>query len=469
MHGGLFMRKWLCAFFLTICLLTGVAIAEAAECTLSAPGTVTGFAENPIVLTVPQAGTVTLALQNDLGRECLRIATDAPIVPGTNTFSWDGLGYYQEQLERMTYTLTAHIVTPAETYDLSQPVRVGLSRQAVVMALANSRVLYQGGGQSWFTEVKLIRKGTLCIAYYRADNLENCLYLQRKEIGNYRIHNHKWDGKLHGKAVVPGDYVLRFYAEESPDIVLEVAVTVVAGAYVSPALTVSDAYLPSRNATDAELWAWMQQPITVSTLKNLSHQKLYAAPDRRSKSPGTIHGQSQGVQVLEPPANGWVKVGAYTHESGAWTEGYVQADRLTTIPPQGDYGLLLDKQAQTLAVFYQGERLATFSISTGLARKGHPEYETPAGMYLTLEHMQDYSLAGNNYDHVIRYDGGNLLHQCAYRMRQGWRDYTEQAELLGSKASHGCIRLPYDGADGFTAYWLWTHVPYGTKLIIWEE
>ena len=41
--------------------------------------------------------------------------------------------------------------------------------------------------------------------------------------------------------------------------------------------------------------------------------------------------------------------------------------------------------------------------------KRHLEQETPAGAFLTLEHMQDFSMEGNNYAYVIRYDGGNLI------------------------------------------------------------
>ena len=348
---------------------------------------------------------------------------------------------YEEPLERETYTLTATFAIPDGIFTARQSIKVGASRQAVLFALSSGRTLYQHGGLDWFAEVKMIRQGTLCTAYYRAEDMETPLAVKQKSIKNYRVHNYFWDGTLNGQLLPAGDYVLRSYAEESPDIYRDVPVTLVDEAYSAPALTVTDAYLPPENATDAQLWAWLQSPLTVVDLKSSSHQKLYASPSKKSKSLGTIHGQSQGVQILELRTDGWTKVGAYTHEKGAWTEGYVQTDRLMTLPADSDYGLVLNKRMQQLLIFYQGERIATLSVSTGLMEKRHLEQETPAGAFLTLEHMQDFSMEGNNYAYVIRYDGGNLLHQRAYRMRKGWQDFSAQEALLGEKASHGCIRL----------------------------
>ena len=464
------MRKLLAALTLFLCILFGAAEAEGVGCTLSVPREVCGFQDNVIRLTSPQEGTITLLLTNGLGRECLYIAKDAPLAAGESTIVWDGLGMYEEPLARETYTLTATFAIPDGIFTARQSIKVGASRQAVLFALSSGRTLYQRGGLDWFTEVKLIRQGMLCTAYYRAEDMETPLAVKQKSIKNYRVHNYFWDGTLNGQQLPADDYVLRFYAEESPDIYRDVPVTLVDEAYSAPALTVTNAYLPPENATDAQLWAWLQSPLTVVDLKSSSHQKLYASPSKKSKSLGTIHGQSQGVQILELRTDGWTKVGAYTHEKGAWTEGYVQTDRLMTLPADSDYGLVLNKRTQQLLIFYQGERIATLSVSTGLMEKRHLEQETPAGAFLTLEHMQDFSMEGNNYAYVIRYDGGNLLHQCAYRMRKGWQDFSAQEALLGEKASHGCIRLPFSGLNGqLNAYWLWTHLPYHSKLLILDD
>lgn len=453
----------LCLFF---ALLFGGASAEEDACTLTAPVEVRGFQENLFTWTAGQPGVATLSLVNGLGRECARPADALPFEAGETSFVWDGLGANEEQLQAGSYTLNATFAMAEGIVSVHQPIRVGKSRQAVLFALSSGKTLYLDGGLPWYTEVRLVRTGTLHIDFYRDGEL---IAAKRKEIGNYRVLHYDWDGRIDGKRQPAGMYTLHFYSEASPEIVREVQVELVDAAYTPPELAPQTEYLPGRDATDEEIWDFMQQPLTVVQIKSTAHQTVYAAPDRDSRALGTLHGQSQGVQVLEVRTDGWVRIGAYTHEEGRWTEGYVPAERLTTLPAQGDYGLLLDKQTQTLTVFFQGKRLAELKVSTGLPEPGKPEQETAAGAFFTLEHMSDFSMNGNNYDYVIRFDGGNLLHQCAYRMKKGWKDFSQQEAVLGQKASHGCVRIQRaPGEEGINAYWLWTHLPSYTKVLVLE-
>ncbi|MCQ2454489.1 MAG: peptidoglycan-binding protein [Clostridia bacterium] len=49
-------------------------------------------------------------------------------------------------------------------------------------------------------------------------------------------------------------------------------------------------------------------------------------------------------------------------------------------------------------------------------------------------------------------------------------DYTIELPLLGHKASHGCVRVnPNVQEDGLNMYWLWTHIPYGVKVLIIDD
>ena len=36
-------------------------------------------------------------------------------------------------------------------------------------------------------------------------------------------------------------------------------------------------------------------------------------------------------------------------------------------------------------------------------------------------------------------------------------------------ASHGCLRLPADGTDGFNAWWIYSHIPKRTVLIVVDD
>ena len=134
--------------------------------------------------------------------------------------------------------------------------------------------------------------------------MENPIVTKRKTISTYKSFNYDWDGIINGqRADRAGEYVLRFWAEENPEYAVDIPVTLVDDAYTLPELTVAADYLPQDGLTDAELWTWMQRPLTVVDLKSTSHQKLYAEPSTKSKSLGTVHGQSQGVQISQAPAD----------------------------------------------------------------------------------------------------------------------------------------------------------------------
>ena len=41
---------------------------------------------------------------------------------------------------------------------------------------------------------------------------------------------------------------------------------------------------------------------------------------------------------------------------------------------------------------------------------------------------------------------------------------------MGTKASHGCVRIQNrPDENGLNAYWLWTHLPYHTKVLILDD
>ena len=138
--------------------------------------------------------------------------------------------------------------------------------------------------------------------------------------------------------------------------------------------------------------------------------------------------------------------------------------------PQGEYGILIDKKEQTLTVFRNGEPIDTLLVSTGRAEKNSLYQETSAGCFLTGYHRVNFSTNGKKYDYVIQYDGGNLLHQTPYDWGQNKKDFTLGRAYLGTKASHACIRIqPEPGEGGLNAYWIYTHIPYHTRVIILDD
>ena len=227
--------------------------------------------------------------------------------------------------------------------------------------------------------------------------------------------------------------------------------------------------MPERGADDSDIWAAMMQPSVVVDIDYLEHQKILAAPEEKAESLGTLHGQSQGLQVLEISGE-WARIGAWNHEEGEYVEGWVPLGRLKVVEPNPEYGILIDKKDQSLTLYYHGQRIERLLVSTGKMDKGHYDRETSAGCFLTGLHRVDFSTQGSKYDFVIQYDGGNLLHQIPYSS-DGRRDFTKGKTGLGQKASHACIRIQDEPGEenGINAYWIWTHIPYRTRVIILDD
>ena len=64
-----------------------------------------------------------------------------------------------------------------------------------------------------------------------------------------------------------------------------------------------------------------------------------------------------------------------------------------------------------------------------------------------------------------------MIHQIPYRWGNGKKDFSPGAADLGQKASHGCIRVQAEptAKEGLNAYWLWTHIPFQTRVIILDD
>ena len=457
------MKRLLCLFLLL--WLPAIALAE--ESGVSVSGHIVGFSENTITITAPFSGEAVLSVQDDLNVYRTMIFA---VQAGVNEFTWDGLGENEQRLPTGRHTLSMTLTGLSGQHaakDIS--IQVDKSKQAVLFALSNADNLYLDHADDWHVEFKMVRTGKLTVAFYRADDLSAPLDIRHRDLNALRIFEYPWDGKIDGKPVAPGDYLLRFYSEESPDFARDVPVTVVAQK-PETIITLTQTLMPERGMSDEEIWALMMQPSVVLNAKNTKDVEIRSEPGKNvGTSLGTLHGQSQGLKVIDITADGYVKVGAWNHESGSYIEGYVAADSLKLVEPRKEYGLLLDKVTQRMTVYRNGERIAEFPVSTGLVAKNKMIRETAAGAFLLQEHMVDFSNKGYTYCYVIRYDGGNLLHQAGYQTKGDRPDFTIQGGTLGAKASHGCVRMPSETYNGVNAYWLWTHLPAGTRLFILDD
>ena len=443
---------------LLLALLLSLTACARCEEALRAEGDIQGYRDNPLTILSPAEGEATLTVEDGLNTwRTLKI----PVRAGENICQWDGLGEHGERLAEGVYTLRLTLPDGTETETRINKIK---DCQAVEWALPGSDTLYLEDND-WYAELDPVRQGNITMAVYRGEELLGSV----TRSVSYGLQKWKWNGRLQGEAVPEGEYTLRFFGEENPDWTTALTVTVREGSRPEMPLFVTGSIMPEEGASPEELWALAEQPAVVADVGNTAHLTIYAKQSTASQALGTVHGQSQALEVLELDGD-WTRVRAWVHEDGTPAEGWVQTKKLKVVTPRQDYLLVIDKKAQTLTVYDREGVLGSYGVSTGLTDKGKLYQETAAGSFLTQEHMVTFSTNGNNYDYVIRYDGGNLLHRCAWRDKNGLKDFSQQRESLGTKASHGCVRMePFCTSDGVNAWWVYTHIAAGTRVLVLDD
>lgn len=208
MSIGNVWKKGLLLGILLLLALVGSAQAEGFQVRVEKE--IIGFEENQITVETDQTGLLTLTLSDNYGtyRTITREAKR-----GVTTFMWDGLGENEERLPSGSYTLHALLVTARGNQETQINVTVGKAKQALLFALRSSDTLYLDT-DDWFCEAKPVRTGAVVMDIYAADDLNTKLDTLKKTFGS--TTKVSWNGRVKGKKVAEGDYLLRFYAESNP-------------------------------------------------------------------------------------------------------------------------------------------------------------------------------------------------------------------------------------------------------------
>lgn len=453
-----------CMFFF---LPDQAGFAENNQLTADTAGQIISFRVNAFIVNAPESGSLKITVStNDTVYRIIDCYADA----GKNKIEWDGLGFNQEKLYPMMYHIDVDLKGDSgNNYHYRFNSTVENCAQAMVLALPSSEVLYLDTPEEWFLECKVIRSGTLA-AELIPEGCHETVTTFFKKIEPLQINHLTFTDIAGNTQIEPGRYSMRVYEISNPDYCSEFAITAELNKPDVPEVSVTGKIMPETGDSDEEIWKLMMQPAVVIDIDSLDHQHVYDSPDENSASLGTLHGQTQALQVICIQES-WAMIEAWNHEEGEKVTGWVPLANLKIVYPSTEYGLLVSKKEQTITVFRHGERMETISVCTGKMLKGQLYQETAAGSFLTGEHRVDYSANGNKYDFVIQYDGGNLIHQIPYRFGKGKKDFTEGKSLLGTKASHACIRIQSDPGEteGINAYWIWTHIPYHTRVIILDD
>ena len=236
--------------------------------------------------------------------------------------------------------------------------------------------------------------------------------------------------------------------------------------------------------TDEEaVWEVLMQPMTILYSSQNKADRLQVIlreePDENSRGVGVVTYINQGVHVLETLDNGWSLIECYSasfHDSKvkAWNmlvQGYVKTNLLRTVEPQTEYGIVIDKLTQRLYLFKEGHLYTTLLVSTGLTNAKQPYNETRSGEFFLTSAVGAFKDGNLTFEMAIRFNSGDLLHEIPhYTNADGSRRYGYGLNELGTKASHGCIRVQrYRTPEGVNMSWLWNNRVKNTKLLIWED
>lgn len=235
--------------------------------------------------------------------------------------------------------------------------------------------------------------------------------------------------------------------------------------------------------TDEEaVWAMLTAPITVVDNGKSNAQRtqlvIYKEPDANSEGVGMVTCVSQGVHVLET-RDDWTLIECYSssfHDSAvkAWNmlvQGWIQTKYLKTVTPNQNLGYVIDKLTQRLYIFKDGHLYDTLLVSTGKVNSKQPYNETRSGEFLMMvPAVGGFSDGSMICSMAIRFNGGDLIHEVPHSKGENGNYYGTYEPYLGSKASHGCIRVQRRRTPlGTNMTWIWNNRKNNTKLVIWED
>ncbi len=457
---------FLLTFFSSICVYCLAEMNNDRGFSVQRIGQMICYGDNSFLVEAPEEGEFSVTISDEV---CRYRVIRKTVVRGMNDIEWDGCGYNGERLDTKYYNFNFRLDgTSGETYHFFFRSPIVENAQHLQFVLPSSTAAYLDDPEGWFIEIKAVRNGSVLFEFCN-ENDSAIVYGAEKTIHTGRVEHFTLENICGRSKPGAGEYSVKVYERSRPDEVTEFPLSIQPVSPEDIPVSVTGEIMPSGNADDSEIWKAMMRPSVVLDIGPMEHQKVFSEPDPSAHCLGTLHGQSQGLAVLEI-LDEWAKIGAWNHESADYVEGWVPFGCLKVIEPNPEYGILVNKQKQTMTVYCHGERIETLLVSTGRMDPGKYDRETSAGCFLSGLHRVDFSTLGLKYDFVIQYDGGNLLHQIPYSS-DGKKDFTQGKAYLGSKASHACIRIQDEPGEqnGINAYWLWTHLPYRTRIIILDD
>ena len=497
------MRKRLLLFLFVLLLLPLWVLAEELAFTV-APEEVRPGKTERISISVPADGSAKLELLDADGAFVAVIQEKLTVAQGVNHLTWDG------------YAANHQAVAPGN-YQLSLSQGGETARKAITIGQESPQILSLQASDAllddspWQMTVETNMAGTLLARIKLSDEEWHTILEEAVPQGESTF---TWDGVCEGRDIPNGEYAVQVrlvdgegYAGTARQSTLTRAhaitptpaptatprpspKTVIPSAVKTQADETNYWTLPLGEMNEQAIWDVMMQPMTVIDGNEKNVYRLRKTPNNSSEAEnivGEITYASQGVHILETLDNGWTLVEAYNSSYGPncksrpgfgvtddLIQGYVQTSLLKTIVPRTDYALLIDKLEQKMYIFSEGKVIGELLVSTGLNNATQSWNETPAGEFVMISKMGGFP-AGNLWcAYGMRINGGCAIHQVPYigdaDTPAARQDFSSTVKLLGSKASHGCVRVQKaTNAQGQNMKWLWDNIKKFTKVLIWDD
>lgn len=230
-------------------------------------------------------------------------------------------------------------------------------------------------------------------------------------------------------------------------------------------------------------WARLTADITILDVDQKEKIYLSDGPNGNRKTydehRGFFYGESVAVKVLDEQ-DGWTKIEAY-NDYDELEQGWVRGHRIKTVTPNQTYGIIIDKMTQRLYLYKEGKLLTELLVSTGTTSGSNEGFnETASGEFLLCSWTGGF-WSGNLWcNYAIRFNGGDLLHLVpeiyygdpATITPDGTGDFGVCESALGTRASHGCVRVQREAnEDGYNHKWIWDNLrgEKNVKIIIWDD
>jgi len=198
--------------------------------------------------------------------------------------------------------------------------------------------------------------------------------------------------------------------------------------------------------------------ITVLKANEITAVNIRELPSSDSKSLGVVYGDLVHVEVIKNLDNGYTEVSCRDYRTMKPICGFVPTEYIKEVDLDEKFGVIVDLSEQKVDIYENGNIIKTFSCSTGLDENG---CGTPEGLYRIGErgdsfYSPKYKQGGYYW---VRFNNNYLFHSVPFDENK--KIIEEEAEKLGQKSSHGCIRLSLDDA-----LWFYKNIPQGTPVVI---